>query len=219
MSGRVPIVSPEDLERITLTRTGFGFILKAFHTPRNADVVLKLLACKNATDRDLKALLEDVAGIQHVHCERLMPPIGIYQFQGLLGVVTEWMHNGSLHSLIHEHELYPDLPLPLCVRILTDVAEGLSHLHSLEPPILHHSLKPSNVLLDLEYRAKFLDPRCKEHNWKTEWGEAPRSEPKRVCLAQEELSLIPPEYRELAKVFEEGDADKLPPHRKTDGAH
>ncbi|XP_015285207.1 PREDICTED: receptor-interacting serine/threonine-protein kinase 2-like [Gekko japonicus] len=157
MSSRVPIVSPEDLERITLTRTGFGFIIKAFHTPRNADVVLKLLTCKNATDRDLKALLEDVAGIRHVHCERLMPPIGIYQFQGLLGVVTEWMHNGSLHSLIHEHELYPDLPLPLCVRILTDVAEGLSHLHSLEPPILHHSLKPSNVLLDLDYRAKISD--------------------------------------------------------------
>ncbi|XP_077166220.1 receptor-interacting serine/threonine-protein kinase 2-like isoform X2 [Paroedura picta] len=157
MSSCVPIVSPEDLERITLTRTGFGFILKAFHTLQNADVILKLLTSKNTTDRDLKALLEDVAGIRHVHCERLMPPIGIYQFQGLLGVVSEWMHNGSLHSLIHEHELYLDLPLPLSIRILTDVAEGLSHLHSLEPPILHHSLKPSNVLLDLEYRAKISD--------------------------------------------------------------
>nr|XP_056718834.1 receptor-interacting serine/threonine-protein kinase 2-like [Euleptes europaea] len=157
MNNKMSIVSPEDLESIALTRAGFGFILKAFHGPRNADVVLKLLTCKNATDRDLKALLEDVAGIQRVHCERLMPSIGIYQFQGLLGVVTEWMHNGSLHSLIHEHELYPDLPLPLCVRILTDVAEGLRHLHGLEPPILHHSLKPSNVLLDLEYRAKISD--------------------------------------------------------------
>ncbi|XP_054856896.1 receptor-interacting serine/threonine-protein kinase 2-like [Eublepharis macularius] len=157
MSSRVPIVSPEDLESIALTRTGSGFILKAFHTPRNTDVILKLLTCKNPTDRDLKALLEEVAGIQQIHCERLMPSIGIYQFQGLLGVVTEWMHNGSLHALIHEHELYPDLPLPLCMRILTDVAEGLSHLHSLEPPILHRSLKPSNVLLDLEYRAKVSD--------------------------------------------------------------
>uniref|UniRef100_A0ACB8EAC0 Uncharacterized protein n=1 Tax=Sphaerodactylus townsendi TaxID=933632 RepID=A0ACB8EAC0_9SAUR len=155
MSNRVPIISPEDLESITLTRAGFGFILKAFHTPRNTDVALKLLTCKSATDRDLKALLEDVAGIQHVNCERLIPSIGIYHFQGLLGVVTEWMHNGSLHSLIHEHELYLDLPLPLCIRILTDVAEGLGYLHSLEHPILHHSLKPSNVLLDLEYRAKF----------------------------------------------------------------
>ncbi|XP_048371206.1 receptor-interacting serine/threonine-protein kinase 2-like [Sphaerodactylus townsendi] len=157
MSNRVPIISPEDLESITLTRAGFGFILKAFHTPRNTDVALKLLTCKSATDRDLKALLEDVAGIQHVNCERLIPSIGIYHFQGLLGVVTEWMHNGSLHSLIHEHELYLDLPLPLCIRILTDVAEGLGYLHSLEHPILHHSLKPSNVLLDLEYRAKLSD--------------------------------------------------------------
>ncbi|KAH0619499.1 hypothetical protein JD844_000161 [Phrynosoma platyrhinos] len=43
------------------------------------------------------------------------------------------------------------------MRILSDVSEGLNYLHSLEPPILHHSLKPSNVLIDLEYRAKISD--------------------------------------------------------------
>ncbi|ETE68474.1 Receptor-interacting serine/threonine-protein kinase 2, partial [Ophiophagus hannah] len=86
MSNLVPIISQKDLENISLSQTGFGISLKAFH-----------------------------------------------------------------------HELYPDLPVPLSIRILSDVATGLSYLHSLEPPILHHNLKPSNVLLDLEYRAKISD--------------------------------------------------------------
>ncbi|XP_033013123.1 receptor-interacting serine/threonine-protein kinase 2-like isoform X2 [Lacerta agilis] len=157
MSNLMPILSQKDLESICLTRTGFGFALKAFHAPQNIDVSLKLLTSQKTTERDLKALLQEVASIHCIQCHWLMPPVGIYQFQGVLGVATEWMHNGSLDLLIHEHELYPELPFPLCVRILTDVTEGLSYLHSLKPPVLHHSLKPSNVLLDLQYRAKISD--------------------------------------------------------------
>ncbi|NXR98629.1 RIPK2 kinase, partial [Oxylabes madagascariensis] len=89
---------------------------------------------------------------------RLLPFLGIYQYHGLVGIVTEWMNNGSLHSLIHEHQLYPELPFPLLIRILSDVAEGLHHLHSLEPALCHCSLKPSNVLLDVQYRAKVGAP-------------------------------------------------------------
>ncbi|XP_044290140.1 receptor-interacting serine/threonine-protein kinase 2-like [Varanus komodoensis] len=157
MSSPLPVLSQKELESISLARTGSGFALKAFHVPRNADVSLKLLTSQNTAERDLKVLFEEVANTRCLQCERLLPPLGICPFQGLLGVVTEWMHSGSLHSLIHEHELYPELPFPLCVRILSDVAEGLSYLHSLESPILHYSLKPSNVLLTLEYRAKISD--------------------------------------------------------------
>ncbi|XP_008112157.2 receptor-interacting serine/threonine-protein kinase 2 [Anolis carolinensis] len=92
-----------------------------------------------------------------MQCNRLVPSVGICHFQGFLGIVTEWMHNGSLSSLIHEHDLCPDLPFPLSVRILSDVSEGLNYLHSLQPPVLHRSLKPSNVLIDRDYRAKITD--------------------------------------------------------------
>ncbi|KAJ6666092.1 hypothetical protein lerEdw1_000996 [Lerista edwardsae] len=92
MSSIMPTLSQKDLESITLTRTGFGFSLKAFHPLQNKDVSVKLLTIKNSTE-----------------------------------------------------------------RILSDVAEGLSYLHHLEPPVLHQSLKPSNILLDLEYRAKISD--------------------------------------------------------------
>ncbi|XP_014736271.1 PREDICTED: receptor-interacting serine/threonine-protein kinase 2-like isoform X2 [Sturnus vulgaris] len=50
-----------------------------------------------------------------------------------------------------------DPSTPSSMRILSDVAEGLHHLHSLEPTLCHCSLKPSNVLLDVQYRAKISD--------------------------------------------------------------
>lgn len=157
MAKPLPVVAQEDLDSFTLTRTGSGFALKAFHVSWNTHISVRLLTSQNATERERKLLLQDIASIRCCKSERLLPALGIYQYYGLVGIVTEWMSNGSLHSLIHEHQLYPDLPFPLLIRILSDVAEGLHHLHSLEPAFCHCSLKPSNVLLDMQYRAKISD--------------------------------------------------------------
>ncbi|KAK9392953.1 receptor-interacting serine/threonine-protein kinase 2-like [Crotalus adamanteus] len=157
MAKLVPIISQKDLENISLSQTGFGISLKAFHMAWRTDVSVKLLSNQRAGERDFKALLQEATNIQRLQCNHLLPLLGICQFQGFLGVATTWMHNGSLCLLIHDRELYPELPVPLAIRILSDVANGLSYLHSLEPPVLHHNLKPSNVLLDLEYRAKISD--------------------------------------------------------------
>ncbi|MEE6528646.1 hypothetical protein FKM82_031236, partial [Ascaphus truei] len=56
-----------------------------------------------------------------------------------------------------QRDLYPLLPLCLCVRVLADSAEGMCHLHGLSPPVAHHALKPSNILLDRQCRAKIAD--------------------------------------------------------------
>ncbi|XP_061324989.1 receptor-interacting serine/threonine-protein kinase 2-like isoform X1 [Pezoporus flaviventris] len=157
MAKSLPVVAHEDLDSFTLTRTSSGFALKAFHISWNTHISLKLLTSQDATEREWKLLLQDIVSVKYCESEHLLPPLGVYQYHGLVGIVTEWMNNGSLHSLIHEHQLYPELPLPLLIRILSDVAEGLYHLHSLGPAFCHCSLKPSNVLLDTQYRAKISD--------------------------------------------------------------
>ncbi|NXH17337.1 RIPK2 kinase, partial [Bucco capensis] len=131
----------------------------------------------------------------------LLPPLGIYQDHGLMGIVTEWMNNGSLHSLIHQHQLYPALPLPLLLRILTDVAEGLQHLHSLKPPCFHCSLKPANVLLDVHYRAKISDyglTSWKRHQLRSDLQKCTQ----RNC---QDLVYLPPEILEGGLPSQEAD--------------
>jgi len=40
------------------------------------------------------------------------------------------------------------------LRIALDVASAMSYLHCLQPQVVHRDLKPQNVLLDLQGRAK-----------------------------------------------------------------
>ncbi|NWU18464.1 RIPK2 kinase, partial [Cephalopterus ornatus] len=129
----------------------------------------------------------------------LLPPLGIYQCHRLVGIVTEWMNNGSLHSLIHERQLYPEVPFPALLRILSDVAEGLHHLHSLKPARCHCSLKPSNVLLDVQYRAKISDYGLT--NWRKQQLRSDLQN-QRNC---QDLVYFPPEILEGGLPSQEGD--------------
>ncbi|NXK97567.1 RIPK2 kinase, partial [Formicarius rufipectus] len=129
-----------------------------------------------------------------------LPSLGIYQCHRLVGIVTEWMNNGSLHSLIHERQLYPELSFPLLIRILSDVVEGLHHLHSLEA-FCHCSLKPSNVLLDAQYRAKISDYGL--NNWRKQQLRSNLQN----CIQRnyQDLVYLPPEILEGGLPSQEGD--------------
>ncbi|XP_074957793.1 receptor-interacting serine/threonine-protein kinase 2-like isoform X1 [Phalacrocorax aristotelis] len=201
MAKSLPVVAHEDLDSFTLTRTGSGFALKAFHISWNTHISVKLLTSQDTTERELKLLLQDIANVRCYESERLLPSLGIYQYHGLVGIVTEWMNNGSLHSLIHEHQLYPELPFPLLIRILVDVAEGLHYLHSLKPAFCHCSLKPSNVLLDTQYRAKISDYGL------TNWRKQQLRSDLQTCNQRncQDLVYLPPEILEGGLPSQEGD--------------
>ncbi|XP_010151519.1 PREDICTED: receptor-interacting serine/threonine-protein kinase 2-like [Eurypyga helias] len=201
MAKSLPVVAQEDLDSFTLTRTGSGFAVKAFHISWNTHISVKLLTSQDTTEREWKLLLQDIANVRHYESERLLPSLGIYQYHGLVGIVTEWMNNGSLHSLIHEHQLYPELPFPLLIRILLDVAAGLHYLHSLEPALCHCSLKPSNVLLDMQYRAKISDyglTNCRKQQLRSNFQNCNW----RNC---QDLVYLPPEILEGGLPSQEGD--------------
>ncbi|XP_010137906.1 PREDICTED: receptor-interacting serine/threonine-protein kinase 2-like [Buceros rhinoceros silvestris] len=201
MARSLPAVAQEDLESFTLTRTGSGFALKAFHISWNSYISVKLLTHRDTSEREWKLLLQDITSVRHYDSERLLPPLGIYQYHGLVGIVTEWMNNGSLHSLIHERQLYPELPFPLLLRILSDVAEGLHHLHSFKPAFCHCSLKPSNVLLDRQYRAKISDYGL------TNWRKQQLRSDLQNCHQRnrQDLVYLPPEILEGGLSSQEGD--------------
>ncbi|XP_067853530.1 receptor-interacting serine/threonine-protein kinase 2 isoform X2 [Heptranchias perlo] len=153
----VPIISQGDLENLALIQRRAGLMIKARHRQKNVDVSVKILTNQCLQDRNSTELLRDVASTLCIRSKRVLPLMGVYSCPQFLGVVTEWMYNGSLWSLIHEDDLYPNVPVPLRVRILLDVAEGMSCLHGMEPPVLHQTLKSSNVLLDKDYRAMVSD--------------------------------------------------------------
>lgn len=72
-------------------------------------------------------------------------------------VVYEYLPNRSLQeSLFSDAGLY--LSWIRRYDIILDIARALEFLHlECEPPVIHGDVKPSNVLLDSEYRAKLSD--------------------------------------------------------------
>lgn len=72
-------------------------------------------------------------------------------------VVYEYMPNRSLQeSLFSESNM--SLNWARRFDIILDVAKALSFLHlECDPPVIHGDIKPSNVLLDSEHRAKLSD--------------------------------------------------------------
>ncbi|EMP41248.1 Receptor-interacting serine/threonine-protein kinase 2 [Chelonia mydas] len=164
MANLMPVIAQEELDHFIFTRTSSGFTLKAFHAPQNINISLKLLTSQNTTESELKVLLQDVANTRRIQSEQLLPSLGIYQSQGLLGVVTEWMSNGSLHSLIHElirsdhspYNVHDNQGKKNLLEVVTGVCNGLRP--GTEAEYIQSSLPQRNRLLQLIILCWHQDP-------------------------------------------------------------
>nr|QJS39786.1 receptor-interacting serine/threonine-protein kinase 2 [Petromyzon marinus] len=145
---------------------GFGIVYRARHADWNISVAIKCLRFSGSVSRvstfeksrllllDRESLLAEAEKMVRARFQFTLPVLGICNEPTFLGIVMEYMPNGSLDTLLHQKAVYPELPWPLRLRVLHEVALGVNFLHSLEPPLLHRDLKASNVLLDEEFHVK-----------------------------------------------------------------
>lgn len=153
----LPVISQRDFKTYQIVKTSTEYVYKSTYIPTGSPVSIKLLALAGQNDRDRQTILSDVDYVSRRRSEHLIEIVGIFRTPNTIGIVTEWMPNESLHSLVYQRDLYPTLPLSISIRIITDVAAGLSFLHNHHPPIMHQRLKPCNILLDAQYQAKLSD--------------------------------------------------------------
>ncbi|XP_059454772.1 probable receptor-like protein kinase At1g11050 [Corylus avellana] len=72
-------------------------------------------------------------------------------------LVYNFMSNGSLGDQLYEQSR-KQLTWPQRKNIVLDVAKGLAYLHyGIKPAIYHRDIKPTNILLDSEMKAKLAD--------------------------------------------------------------
>ncbi|KAL1007069.1 hypothetical protein UPYG_G00081450 [Umbra pygmaea] len=148
-------VREEDLVKVILCQTNGGGCLKGTLKKKHLQVSIKILSSRTLGQSEWSEWVRDVAVVRQVNSQRVLVPLGVYKAWCLTGLLYEWMPEGSLHSVLYQTQLYPNVPMSLRLGILCDVAEGLRHLHSI--PLIHQALKPTNVLLDQQYRAKLSD--------------------------------------------------------------
>ncbi|XP_028800494.1 U-box domain-containing protein 32 isoform X2 [Neltuma alba] len=71
-------------------------------------------------------------------------------------LVYDYLNNGSLEDHLARKEKTP-LPWQIRISISADICSALIFLHSGRPSIIHGNLKPSKILLDVNFVAKLCD--------------------------------------------------------------
>ncbi|XP_052728994.1 probable LRR receptor-like serine/threonine-protein kinase At1g67720 isoform X2 [Vigna angularis] len=121
----------------------------------------KEVAVKTMTDPSSygnQQFVNEVALLSRIHHRNLVPLIGYCEEEYQHMLVYEYMHNGTLREYIHECSNQKQLDWLARLRIAEDAARGLEYLHTgCNPSIIHRDVKTSNILLDINMRAKVSD--------------------------------------------------------------
>lgn len=105
-----------------------------------------------------RQFVTEVALLSRIHHRNLVPLIGYCEEADRRLLVYEYMHNGTLGDHLHGTSDYKPLDWPTRLQIAQDAAKGLEYLHTgCNPSIIHRDVKSSNILLDINMRAKVSD--------------------------------------------------------------
>lgn len=106
-------------------------------------VAIKIYRPKNALDLGEQRFREEFKIVFNCHHTNLVQPINFSIYKGIPYLVLPFCRNGSSEKLqgnFHDkHELW---------KYISDVSSGIAYLHAFNPTIVHHDIKPANVLID-----------------------------------------------------------------------
>ncbi|KAG8971721.1 hypothetical protein FRB90_010417, partial [Tulasnella sp. 427] len=116
-----------------------------------AEKVLRRVTRLDENDlRLLRKLAQEIRIWRHLHHPCIAPLMG-FTFYPSIALISPWYRNGNVQQYI---ELHPNCNR---LKLLYEVASGLTYLHEFDPPVIHGDIKPDNVLIDDDGAAVIID--------------------------------------------------------------
>ena len=136
----------------------FGKVYKAKWHGTNVAVKKTLDVATHNTIKEFAAEIRLMRDLRHPN---IVLFLGAVVDAPSMCIVTELMKRGNLHSILHDYDNVVRETVAdngrLRLQMATDCARGMSYLHSRSPPIVHHDLKPANLLVDSKWNLKISD--------------------------------------------------------------
>lgn len=154
-------ITLRDLEEATSSfskKIGKGSFGTVYHgrMKDGKEVAVKMMA--DSSTHMNKQFVTEIALLSRIHHRNLVPLIGYCEEEQQCILVYEYMHNGTLRDHLHGSTIPKHLDWLTRLRIAEDAAKGLEYLHTgCNPSIIHRDVKTSNILLDINMRAKVSD--------------------------------------------------------------
>ncbi|XP_031383960.1 TMV resistance protein N-like [Punica granatum] len=106
-------------------------------------------------DHEFKTEVNILCRVNHKNIVRLL---GFLEERNERALVYEFMSNYSLNHHLHIHRSSLLRTWTTRLQLALDAARGLEYLHFYAvPPLIHRDVKPTNILLDVNMRAKIAD--------------------------------------------------------------
>ena len=153
------VIPPEEL---TLgARIGSGSFGEVFTADwLGTEVALKQMHNKNVSGEAIEEFASEVRMMQAMRHPNVVLFLGAVVRGPTLNIVCELMPYGSLHALLHgtsRNGVELSTNGRLREQMARDCARGMSYLHSRSPSVVHHDLKPANLLVDANWTVKVCD--------------------------------------------------------------
>ncbi|KAJ1704011.1 hypothetical protein LUZ63_003790 [Rhynchospora breviuscula] len=118
-----------------------------------------IVAIKRRPSDANEAFVQEVHHLSLIRHRNLVSLLGYCQEDQLQMLVYEYIPNGSVSAHLYGPSQVSSRKLEFKHRlsIARGTAKGLSHLHSLSPPLVHMNFKTSNVLVDEDFIPKVAD--------------------------------------------------------------
>ncbi|CAL4979963.1 unnamed protein product [Urochloa decumbens] len=147
---------------------GYGDVYRGMYNGIEI-AVKKLHQLQGLDDKEFDNEFRNLSRVHHQnvvklvgYCYELRKKYVTHNGQLILATVMErilcfeYMQGGTLDKHIKDDSC--DLDWPTCYEIIRGTCEGIYHLHTAyEKPIFHLDLKPANILLDKNKKAKIAD--------------------------------------------------------------
>ncbi|OAY79527.1 Nodulation receptor kinase [Ananas comosus] len=118
-----------------------------------------IVAIKRRSSIPSQQFIQEVHHLSSIRHRNLVSLLGYCQENDLQMLVYEYIPNGSVSAHLYGASQVSSGKLEFKHRlsIAHGTAKGLSHLHSLNPPMVHMNFKTANVLVDEDFIPKVAD--------------------------------------------------------------
>ncbi|XP_028063666.1 receptor-like serine/threonine-protein kinase At4g25390 isoform X1 [Camellia sinensis] len=141
-----------------LGQGGFGSVYRGALTTHNVEIAVKLMDAGSLQGE--REFQNEIFFAGKIDSNYIVSVIGFSsdRKRRRMLLVYELMSNGSLQDCLLHRKCEELKKWNKRFAIAIDIAKGLEYLHHFcDPPVIHGDIKPSNILLDRNFRAKISD--------------------------------------------------------------